>query len=216
MNSEKSFYFVVVCLFFVLTIVTALRINLYPPQLVLTQAVPMQPVQQQAVLSLPTVNVNSSASDFQSRVINPVLIKLNLYSRSSSNLLLGTAIQETMIGRLSKNIFQISLSTAKDVYVYYLAKNPILKNQVSQLYNSHQSLTWNLENNVEYQIAMARIIYLMKTNKPLPNATDPAALGRFWKINYNTYLGKGTAREYAVHLKEYLTKDRQLAAQFQA
>jgi hypothetical protein len=55
----------------------------------------------------------------------------------------------------------------------------------------------------------------MKTNKPIPNATDPIALGRFWKINYNTYLGKGTAREYAIHYEEYI-KSQQLASQYQA
>jgi hypothetical protein len=216
MNSEKSFYFIVVCVFLFLTLVTILRINLYPPQLVLSQAIPMEsvlPMQQQLGLLSPVVNVNGS--NFQSKAINPVLVKLNLYSPASSNLLLGTAIQETMVGKLSKNIFQISLDTAKDVNNYYLAKNPELKSAVSHFYNAQESLAWNLENNVAYEIAMARMIYLMKTDKPIPGATDYNALGKFWKVNYNTYLGKGTAKEYAVHYEEY-EKSQQMATQYPA
>lgn len=210
MNSEKSFYFVVLGIFLVLTIVTVMRINLYPPQLVLSQAVSMQ---SQSLLFIPITNVKDN--DFQSKAINPVLIKLNLYSPASSNLLLGTAIQETMIGKLSKNIFEISLETAKDVNYYYLAKNPELKAAVGHFYNSQESLSWNLKNNVAYEIAMARIVYLMKTNKPLPKATDLYALGKFWKINYNTYLGKGTAREYEINYEEFI-KSRQMASQYRA
>lgn len=212
MNSEKSFYLVVLSLFLFLTFITILRINLYPPELVLSQAVSLQPVTQ-PLISPPIVTVNSN--NFQVKAINPVLQKLNLYTPASSNLLLGTAIQETMVGRLSKNIFQISLDTAKDVNNYYLAKNPELKAAVARMYVAQRSLAWNLENNIAYEIAMARMIYLMKTNKPIPSATDPMALGKFWKVNYNTYLGKGTAKEYAVHFEEY-EKDQQLAIPYSA
>ncbi len=212
MNSEKSFYLVVLSIFLFLTFISILRINLYPPELVLSQAVPMQPIMQQLVSSS-VVSVNSNT--FQAKAIDPVLQKLNLYSPASSNLLLGTAVQETMVGRLSRNIFQISLDTAKDVNNYYLAKNPVLKAAVARMYVAQKSLAWNLENNVAYEIAMARMIYLMKTDKPIPSATDPMALGKFWKVNYNTYLGKGTAKEYAVHFVEY-EKDQQLAIPYSA
>lgn len=217
MNSEKSYYFVVLALFLLITVATILHINLYPPQLVFSQAVPMQLFGSNSVFQQPVLTTelaSNATGDFQSKMINPVLVKLNLYSPSSSNLLMGTAIQETMIGRLSKNIFQISLDTAQDVNKYYLAKNPILKAEVNAYYNSRRSLNWNLENNVDYEIAMARLIYL-KTNKPLPSATDLSGLGKFWKVNYNTYLGKGTAREYVVNYQEYI-KNRPASSEYSA
>ncbi len=220
MNSEKSFYFVFLALFILLTVVTLLHINLYPPQLVFSQAIPMRIVDNEPAISQPvlttqlasTTSTTKQTGDFQSKMINPVLVRLHLYSPSSSNLLLGTAIQETMIGRLSKNIFQISIDTARDVNKYYLSKNPMLKTEVDAFYNSRQSLNWNLEHNVNYEIAMARIIYL-RTNQPLPNAADLKGLGRYWKINYNTYLGKGTAREYVENYEEYI-RDPQYYAQY--
>lgn len=217
MNSEKSFYFVVLALFLLITVATILHINLYPPQLVFSQAVPLQLFGSDSTLQQPVLTTelaSNATGDFQSRMINPVLVKLHLYSPSSSNLLMGTAIQETMIGRLSKNIFQISLDTAQDVNKYYLSKNPVLQAEVNAYYNSRRSLNWNLENNVKYEIAMARIIYL-RTNKPLPSATDLGGLGKFWKVNYNTYLGKGTAHEYVENYEEYI-KNRPEGAAYSA
>lgn len=164
--------------------------------------------------SLQTVN-NVSPNDFQSKVLNPDLMKLNIYSPAASNLLLGTAIQESLLGKLSKNVFQITLSTAEDINSTYLVKHPDLRNAVNYFYDPQRPLSWNLSNNVNYEVAIASIVYL-RANRPLPNATDPEALGLFWKKNYNTYFGKGTAREYALNLETYLSKDHQLATQFRA
>lgn len=171
-------------------------------------ATPVKPVSLQEVKKI-------GASDFQNKVLNPDLKKLNIYSPSISNLLLGTAIQESLIGHLSKNIFQISLSTAKDINADYLAKHPDLKKAVSYFYYPKRPLSWNLSNNVNYEVAVASLVYL-KTNQPLPTATNPEALGQFWKINYNTYDGKGTAQQYVIHLENYISKNPQLAEQFHA
>lgn len=235
MKSNNSFYFAVSLVF--ITSLIFVCLNFYSAQSNLSQSVSSevyaginatQSVSSQSesamqaasgsssiqAVSLQSLN-NVNASDFQQKVINPDLMKLNIYSPSISNLLVGTAIQESLLGKLSKNIFQITLSTAMDINNDYLVKHPKLKAAVNYFYDASRSLSWNLENNVNYEIALASIVYL-KANHPLPNATDPNALGRFWKINYNTYSGRGTARQYAVHLKSYLLKDPQLASQFHA
>jgi hypothetical protein len=182
------------------------------------QAVPEKSVQTFINITTPpplqTVN-NVSPNDFQTKVLNPDLMRLNIYSPAASNLLLGTAIQESLLGKLSKNVFQITLSTAEDINSTYLVKHPDLRNAVNYFYDPQRPLSWNLSNNVNYEVAIASIVYL-RANRPLPNATDPEALGQFWKRNYNTYFGKGTAREYAVNLESFLSKDHQLATQFRA
>lgn len=132
---------------------------------------------------------------FQQKIIDPTLIKLNLYSPAVSNLLLGTAMQESCIGRLSTNIFQIDLTTAQDVNINYLAFRPKLNKAIDQFYNRQYSLEWNINHNIAYQVALARIVYL-RTNKPLPDATDNLGLAQYWKDNYNTYLGKGATKKY--------------------
>lgn len=132
---------------------------------------------------------------FQKNIINPTLVELNLYSDSASNLLLGTGLQESCLGKLSANIFQIDLNTAEDIKNNYLAYRPKLAKAVERLYDPNHSEDWNLKNNIPYEIAIARIVYL-RAKQDLPDANDSAALARFWKDNFNTYLGKGSVKQY--------------------
>lgn len=132
---------------------------------------------------------------FQKNLINPTLLQLNLYSDAASNLLLGTGLQESCLGKLSSNIFQIDLTTAEDIKNNYLAFRPQLSKAVDKLYDPTHSQEWNLKNNIPYEIAIARIVYL-RSRHDLPDANDSEALARFWKDNYNTYLGKGTVQQY--------------------
>lgn len=153
-----------------------------------------------AVVIQPTNKPSLDA--FQANVINPVLMKIDLYSQSASNLLLGTAIQESLLGKLSNNVFQIELQTVEDINSHYLIYHPRLNAVIHELYNSQHSINWNLNNNVKYEVAMARLIYL-RSNQQLPSASNVGALAWFWKRNYNTIQGKGTAYEFASHFDEY-------------
>ena len=63
-----------------------------------------------------TEQFNVNVTNFQAKIINPVLLKMHLYSLSASNLLLGTAIQETLLGKLSKNMFQIEAWLTAEAY----------------------------------------------------------------------------------------------------
>ena len=155
-----------------------------------------------------TGNTNIGPTTFQTRVIDPVLKQINLYSAGASKLLLGTAIQESFMGKLSKNIFQIEQATVKDINNRILSAHPNLRNAVQQLYNPEQSLAWNLKNNVKYEVAMARLVYL-KSNQNIPDTSNVNTLGQFWKKYYNTYLGKGKASQFSAHFASFISSDQQ-------
>lgn len=151
------------------------------------------------------INSNFGPGTFQTRVIDPVLMRINLYSKAASTLLLGTAIQESSLGKLSKNMFQIQTQTVQDLNMHYLVHHRELKNIVHELYDTQHSISWNLNNNVEYEIAIARIIYL-RGNQQLPHASNIDGLARFWKKYYNTYLGKGTPNQFKSHFYDYVSE----------
>jgi len=216
MRSNQLFYAVIA--FVYLTVLVLLHIaNFLPPfatnapeqsQVIQTPINPIHAASyDSARFVTPESLDNINAQTFQTKVINPVLFKLNIYSPSTSTLLLGTAIQESLVGKLSKNVFQITLRTAKNINAHYLTQHPELQNAVNNYYVPDHTLQWNLKNNVNYQTALASVVYL-SSNKPIPNADNPETLGKFWKVNYNSYLGKGTAREYATHLQYVLSNDQ--------
>ena len=70
-------------------------------------------------------------------------------------------------------------------------------------------MAWNLEYNVRYEIAMARLVYL-RSDQALPAPSNITGLGMFWKKNYNTYLGKGTANEFKMHFIAYTAPNEQV------
>jgi len=140
--------------------------------------------------------------DLREVVIQPALKKLNLWSESAENLLLGTAAQESQMGRYLRQIngpalgiFQMEPSDHNDIWSNYLMyrgelMSVILKLTVPNMMRTEQ-LCWNLR----YAAAMCRIHYL-RVPEPLPHADDTAGLGCYWKNHYNTHEGKGTVEEW--------------------
>ena len=54
--------------------------------------------------------------------------------------------------------------------------------------------------NLRYATAMARIHYL-RVKESLPNTNDVAGLAKYWKLYYNTPLGRGTEEEFIKNYK---------------
>ncbi len=125
--------------------------------------------------------------------ISPVLKNIGLYSQQAENLMFGTAMQETCGGILSSNVFQIIKPTANDLMKNYLPQHPQLQQKVLSYYNSSQDLEWNLNNNINFEIALARVYYF-RADPFLPSGIDN--LGYIWKKYYNTYEGAGTALKF--------------------
>lgn len=135
-------------------------------------------------------------------VIEPTLIFLDMDSPAARKLLLGTAAQESHMGRWIKQIkgpalgiYQMEPATHDDIWDNYLAYRPSLVAKLEQLlcpgFSKVEQLKWNLA----YATAMARIHY-RRVPEPLPEGVDPEPLGMYWKEYYNTFEGKGTLSEF--------------------
>ncbi len=140
--------------------------------------------------------------DLREVVIRPALKKLGLWSEAAENLLLGTAAQESQMGRYLRqiqgpalSIFQVEPATHQDIYDNYLIYHGHLLGVVVGLTVPKiprvEQLAWNLM----YAAAIARVHY-RRVKEPLPDANDVSALGCYWKNHYNTLKGKGTVEEF--------------------
>ena len=140
-------------------------------------------------------------SHLKEYVIEPTLDYLELKSDAAVNLLLGTASQESNLGRYIKQIkgpalgiYQMEPATHQDIWDNYLKYKPELADKVRSL-SSKNKATTELITNLAYATAMARIHYL-RVREALPEADDIKGLARYWKKYYNTELGKGTDEEF--------------------
>lgn len=140
-------------------------------------------------------------------IIRPTLQKLNLWSQSAENLLLGTCAQESQMGSYvaqvngpALGIYQIEPNTYQDVLNNFLRYKPALNNTVASLAEtSIRSLMVNLD----YATAITRIIYL-RAPEPLPDADDLNGLAHYYKEHYNTPLGAATVDQFIANYKRYV------------
>jgi hypothetical protein len=136
-------------------------------------------------------------------IIRPALRHLGLWSEAAENLLMGTAAQESLLGRYlaqmgdgpALGIFQMEGETHDDCWANYLVYRgdlaaSVLKITVAQRPRREQ-LVWNLF----YAAALCRIQY-HRFKEPLPEAHDVAGFARYWKSHWNTERGKGTTEEF--------------------
>jgi hypothetical protein len=109
----------------------------------------------------------------------------------------------------ARGIFQMEPATEKDILINYVYYNDQLRAAVSEFvefpaqgqvkYKQKDPLTYNLA----YQVLMCRIHY-RRDKFALPAKTDVDGLASVWKRVYNTYLGKGTAKEAINKYKRYV------------
>ena len=101
------------------------------------------------------------ASQIRSLVIRPALEKLNLWSLSAEELVLGTAIVESGLTYLRQHndgpalgLWQVEPSTQNDLYVNFLNFRPELSFKLTELRSSGLSLDENLATNLMYGAAV--------------------------------------------------------------
>ncbi len=147
-------------------------------------------------------------------IINPTLKHLDMYSPAASNLLLGTAAQESRFGYFlmqvdshnrpqgpALGIFQCEPATHDDIWDNYLKFRPSLYDKVASLGMSMDAT--EMIHNMKYATAIARIKY-WRHPAPLPQAGDTEGLAHTWKNIYNSKLGKGTVQEYIDNYIRYV------------
>lgn len=153
----------------------------------------------------------------QLHVIRPTLKRMNKWSPSAENLLLGTAAQESNMGRYLKQhgigpavgIMQIEPTTAADIIHRYLNRRAKVEEDFEkgfQIVNT-ADIDWQqisladiiikLQTDLAFSVAVARMKYAM-VPEPLPPADDIWALAHYWKKYYNTEQGKGTPEDFVM------------------
>ena len=147
-----------------------------------------------------------------------VTTDIGLCSEAATQLLLGTAAQESQMGTYLRQlgggpalgIFQMEPATHDDIWGNYLAYHGELKKKVER-YVSWRSIGGScsdcaeeLEWNLAYAVAMARVHY-QRVPQPLPSPEDLAGLAGYWKSFYNTPAGKGTVGEFLENYRRYVS-----------
>ncbi len=137
-------------------------------------------------------------------LIKRVLRPHDLCSHEAEDLLMGTAAQESRLGKYiaqingpAKGIFQMEPTTEIDLWDYIVRKD--LKYLVSTVTGVFVPAPLHLEGNLIYQIMMARIFYL-RVKEAIPDGLVPQA--KYYKKYWNTELGKATVDQY---VKNYTT-----------
>ena len=143
-----------------------------------------------------------AATQILSMVIMPSLSKINLWSPSAEELVLGTAIVESGLTYIRQwgdgpalGLWQVEPSTQNDLYTNFLNYRPELGSQLMELRAPNLSMDENLATNLTYGAAVCRLWYYRKPDA-LPEAGDIEGQAAFWKKHYNTPLGKGTVTKY--------------------
>ena len=134
---------------------------------------------------------------------------MGLYSHAASNLLLGTAIQESRLTYLKQlgggpalGVYQIEPATLRDIHENYLNRKPDMKLAVGNIRGFIDD-ELAVIGNLHYATAIARLVYF-RDKMPLPDADDFEGLAKYWKRVYNTPAGKGTEQEFLENYRKYI------------
>lgn len=133
------------------------------------------------------------------------------YSETAVELLMLTCAQETHLGKYLKQIigpargiFQVEPNTETDIWRTLTTKPQYhgIRILVSDLmFPREDTGITNMELNLAYQIAMARVYYYR-----IPSALPKNSAGQlagYWKKYYNTKYGRGTVSEAVKNYFEY-------------
>jgi len=146
---------------------------------------------------------------FREQVVRPVLWHLDPiipHTMAAENLLMGTAAQESGLKHLKQigggpalGIYQCEPATHDDIWRNFLKYRDWIVNQgkrymVGWPSPSVEELTWNLA----YATFICRVHYF-RVASLLPAYNDIPGLAKYWKLHYNTPLGKGAWEDFAAN-----------------
>jgi len=172
-----------------------------------------------SILLKPLIVVSEKQLNYQSVImidkaqltymIEKVTGDLGKASPEATNLLLGTAAQESHLGTYfyqmgsgpARGIFQIEPATEKDIWENYLEYKPTLKANIIALTGVKSPNVNHLTMNILYQICIARVHYL-RVKEALPTDLDDMAI--YWKRYWNTKHGAGTEEEFKHNYARFL------------
>lgn len=150
-------------------------------------------------------------SQFRSLIIEPVLSKLQVYSKEAEEILVFTCASESSGGTFlhqikgtALGIYQMEPSVYTDIWVNYIRA----RNQLATLMALHFNCNKipevdRLIYDLHFATAMARIHFLRV--KPLiPKTNDVEGLWEYYKKFYNTEKGKAKKDDCIKKYKEFI------------
>lgn len=158
--------------------------------------------------------------DFSKYIVKPILLEFNAYSDSAHNLVMGTSLQETLLGTY---LTQMGEFKGEACGIYQMEKASyfdLLENGIPSAERRHklqgmyqnfklnfntrmENWQYNMIGNTLYATACCRLYY-MRFAEPLPDAHDAQGLAAYWKKYWNTESGKGHESEFIYKYKQYL------------
>jgi len=143
--------------------------------------------------------------------IRPALELLMAGGSAPEKLLLGTAVQESLLihrqqlgGGPALGLFQMETATHDDCWNNFLKFRVQLANRVKQTLDPGQNAQAAvMKVNDRYAAAMCRVRY-MRVSAALPSGDDIEAVANYWKEHYNTPLGAGTPEEFISKWGQYV------------
>jgi hypothetical protein len=144
---------------------------------------------------------------FRSNVVRPVLQRLALWSPVAENLLVGTALQESLLtytqqlgGGPALGYFQMEPATHDDCWKNFLKYRAVLASKVRTFLQNDDSTSIPdakiMIDNPYYAAAMCRVRYYRVPTALPSDPNDIMSLANYWKQWYNTPLGAGKPQEY--------------------
>ncbi len=150
-------------------------------------------------------------SQFRSLIIEPVLSKLQVYSKDAEEVLVFTCAAESIGGTLlhqvkgsALGIYQMEPNTYTDIWINYIRG----RNQLATLMALHfgcnkipdvERLIYDLH----FATAMARIHYL-RVKPSIPDMKDVDAMWDYYKKYYNTEKGKAKKEDAIKKYQDFI------------
>lgn len=148
-------------------------------------------------------------------IIRPALSAIGLCSDNAIQLLLGTAAQETQLGRYlvqtnitpyngGIGIYQMQAPSYVHIWGRHVDSSISMKAKM-KLYLGYEGMPMasRMASDLALSTIMARLFYANVLER-LPDEKDVPAMARYWKLYWNTMAGKGTQDQFIDNYKEYV------------
>jgi hypothetical protein len=143
--------------------------------------------------------------------IRPALTALGRGGRAAEQLVLGTAIQESLLIHRQQlgngpalGLFQMEPATHDDCWDNFLKFRSDLTAKVKlTLGPGEDAVPVTMKVNDRYAAAMCRVCYV-RVSEALPAQDDIDAMANYWKKHYNTLLGAGKPEEFLAKWPQYV------------
>lgn len=151
-----------------------------------------------------------NVQQFRELIVRLPLKECDVWSQAAENLLIGTALTESLLSYLSqypegpaRGVFQMEGNTYYDV-VKYLRRKEALSASILKAchYVDFPQEPEVMISNLKFAALMCRAFY-WRFEEPLPDANDVIGLAHYHKLYYNTIYGKADPSEFVRLYRRY-------------